>query len=524
MPETVTPEEIVRWCREYIDGKTITDISRETGRARKTVSAHIFRNLEWVRKMDEELKQDREPSEEEPDEGTEQGEPDEGGGEEPVPPPSEPPLPPETRVVMPPRRRGPPRRFVRAPRPRPHPTYEEADEFTDEEEEAPVFKGPEATLQKRRERLSNMLKLSPKITRGNANYVLTLCQQDSSLLADPRNLYELLIELDGVNPKLARRITDVVFAVDNGETGGYDPYQPRGYIGTDATSYYPAYSPTGQPYSAPPYGPAQHKTPYDPIARDPRMPPNYMTQDQVRDLVERERRLTILEQENQRLRNEMRLSRERNIDRTDLVKIRRPIRDHTGTIIDYEEEEVPRDIYLAKMEQERTDRMLKLVESRQQAIRPEPNEEIKGLRVMVEKLQEELRKKEKDEALARVREDLAVKLNEANRNFAELMRITQSKLERLEAMQNQPSGTLSDDAQVLIAEIKHSSDLTRTALLEVSKTLNNAIEAYNKAARPARQREGTDRRHYKEDLDAEEIRVIEQEFEEEPTDSDVEEG
>lgn len=483
----------------------------------------------------------KEAKEEEPDE--EDIDTKDEGGEEttpaaPVTPtPRPPPQVPSVPASTVPRRVQQRPLFQRRPVTRPikKPSYDEVEPAEEGEEEetdggeAPLFHDEENIYTKRRNKLKTVIGTIPKMDKNKILYVLEMSKDDNAYLSEPRLLFDLLAELEGVNPRHVRRAVDIIFA--SADTDRRDPSLYAPSYGSGGSRTTPGYNN--------PYDGSGGSTGFEPdrnyLQRRPgpfpSAPPGMVSQEEMAYRLQNEREMAELRADNKRLRESAErrpapapASHSRD---NDIVRVKKPIMQE-GVIVDYIEEEIPRDIYIMRTEQERNERLLAMrdemdkkrdLDRQQLASNPPPtqNAELVAMKQEMEKLRNDLSKKDKENESSRLEAVVGSKISDATKAMAEMNRTMERRLEQVESNKG-TGGMMSDEAQVIVAEIRHGTDLTKVGIQELSKTANNWIDVSGKARTPNKRR-SQDRREYKDELEDDEVRVLHEDLE----DGDVEE-
>ncbi len=528
-----TVEEAREWYIRSKKGEPVNAIARSVGRGWRAVKTAIEIYDELLKKGQPmaEKKEGEGESEQEDDEDVEA---DESGGDE-VPAPhseTEPRTPAETPAE------GQPAAPVTS-RPRQRPTFRpstapaiprhraeepEPEEEIDEGQGAPTFRSRDNVLKRRLEKLKRMLPPVPGMTPGNVKWVMSVIDADDSVLNDSMSMFTLLSRFEKVDLRDVRRVIDIIFSEprQQQDPSMYAPMPDGNYVDNTYDNTF-----RGGYTRAPQYGGRQMDDDMGYQQAPPqRMPPQgSISRADFDRIIELERRAAYLEAQTRQMRQENRQQPPPPAPpREDtMVEIKRPVvNPQTGEVIDYQIERVPRDVYMMQMEKDRNEKMFEMMKSREKGQPEQPSAEITALREQVKMLSDVVQKKERDGEFKAIIDAVGTKLSETNRNYSEMTKALEDRLKGIESRASEPSGGggMSDEASVIIQEIKSGSELTRTAILEANKTLNNAIEVYNKASKPNKGAKDAERRKYSDRLEEDEVRVLNEELE----DTDVEES
>jgi hypothetical protein len=520
--------------------ESIAAIARLSGRSQRAVKRAITvyedllkKNMqkEGVAMAQEELNKDT--GEEDDDEDEEDADSVDGGdgaGEAAAPaitvsPPDVPPEPqaspqrrPKATVHEPrPRQRAPPRA------PRPPPEEEPEEEPVDDGES--IWRSQDSLLKRREAKLITMLKAYPKVDKKQIDFVRDLCAQDPTILDQPRMLFDMLADMEKLEPRMLRRIVDIVFAEQ--EPGFPDdmyapPYSQTGYGGRTPNPY------GRETFERSPYGspPSQgDRYSYDRPPASPRAPGGMISWAEHERMIDLERRAALIEAENRRLRQENRTPPAPQPPpappREQPVEIKRPVLSPDGQqVLDYQYEKIPVDIYRQQLSEERYEKMIAMMTARNQPERPEQSPEVAALKDQVAALQKLIETKEKDKQLESLKTDIGAQMQSATKNMMELQKRTEAKLAEIEKGQGAgaPTSGIGDDAQIIVTEIKEGSALTRAALDRASGLMEKYMDMQVRAGTPNRPKKRPDRERYKEELDDEEVRILNEEL----PDGDVE--
>ncbi len=374
-------------------------------------------------------------------------------------------------------------------------------------------------MRRRLGKLETMLASYPKVDAKQRAFIKDLCLQDPSTLEQPRLLFNLLVELDKIEPRMIQRIVDIVFSEQEPEFSEdmyAPPYGPAGYGGRPPNPY------TRDQYGRQPYGapPAQgDRYAYERPAPSPRGAAGMISMAEHERMIDIERRAAFLEADNRRMRTESRQIPPQVVQpppsREAPVKIKRPVLGPDGsTVIDYQTEEIPVDVYKQQLVEERYEKMFAMANARNQAPPPEHNAEAAALREEVAQLRSMMAAKEKDKQLEGLKNDIGAQLQTATKGMVELQKRTDARLEEIEKNKGgggQP-GEMGDDARIIVAEIHEGSALTRAALEKTSGLLEKYMDLQVKVNTPNKQRKPQDRTRYKEELDSDEVRILHEEL------------
>jgi len=362
------------------------------------------------------------------------------------------------------------------------------------------------------------------MTPGNLKYVFSILDADDSLLQDSRLLFDLIVRFEKVDARDVRRVIDIVYNEPRQpqDPSMYAPGPGGDFVDNNYDNMY-----RGSYTRQSPYGGRQMEDEMGfPQAPPPRMQASgSISRADFDRIIELERRAAFLEAQNRAMKMENRQQPQQPPPPrdNDMVTIERPvINPQTGEVIDRQIEKVPRDVYMMQMEKDRNEKMFEMMKARESAPGQQPSAEVQALKEQIKVLTDMVQKKDRDEEFKKVLDVVGNKLSDTNKNFSDMTRGLEERLKGIEAISAEPRspGGISDEAQVIIQEIKSGSDLTRTAILEANKTLNNAIDVYNKASKPNKGAKDAERRKYTDRLEEDEVRVLNEELE----DSDVEES
>lgn len=486
--------------------------------------------MEGVEMTEEQLNQapdgDAEDEEQEDEE-------DGGDGGDNASTPAAPQLPPEQPQSQPSVAAPRPKTTMQQPRGRgrppvkePKPTYDETPPADEEGDGESIWRSRDSLTQRRMAKLMTMLESYPKVTKDQRKFLREMCDQDPTILDNPRQLFDMMSDWDKTEPRMLRRIVDIVFSEqDPGfpDDAYAPPYGQQGYGGRSPNPY------TRDTFERLPYGqsPSQgDRYSYDRPPPSSRGGQGMISVAEHERMLDYERRAMLLETENRRLRGENRMppaaQQPPPQPKEDYVEIKRPILTPDGQqVVEWQHERIPKDVYKDQLAEERLQKMVALVTARNQPERPEQNAEVTALKDQVAALTKLIEAKEKDKQLEGLKSDIGGQLQSATRNMVELQKRTDARLAEIEKMKGaggQP-GEMGDDARIIVAEIHEGSLLTTKALDRASDLAEKYMDMQVKTSTPNRPKKLADRSRYKEELDEEEVRILNEEL----PDGDVDE-